>query len=44
MHLLVGQDVRFSHQLFINGDTTFVVDIGIGNTGAMDFTLEHYAH
>jgi len=32
------------HKLAVNGNTAFIVNISIGHTGSVDFTLEHYSH
>ena len=44
LHLLVGEDISFLHQLSINGNAAFVVNIKLSNTSSVDFAFEHYSH
>src|SRR5690606_24165590 len=38
--LLVGEDLRTIHQIPIDGDAAFVVEVGVGDGGAVDLRLE----
>jgi len=44
VNLLVGDDIRGRHQLFINGDTAFVIDIGFSDAGPVNFAFHHGSH
>src|SRR3989442_10499919 len=44
MHLLVGNDVRGVHQQQIEGDASFVVDIGARHGRAVYLAFQHRSH
>jgi hypothetical protein len=44
MHLFVGQDVGYLHQVAVNSNAALIVDIEVGNTGAVDFAFHHCSH
>jgi hypothetical protein len=39
MDLFIRKDIGCLHELPVNGDAAFVVDVGVGNSCPMDFTL-----
>src|SRR5690606_29441620 len=43
LHLFEGQDVGQLHQLLIDGDASFIVQVGVGNGGTVDLRLAHGA-
>ena len=41
LHLFTGVDMCRVHEVFINGDTSDVVQVGLGNRYAVDFGFEN---
>ena len=42
--LFPGQDPGSFHQVFVYGDTSLVVEVGIGDCGPVDLAAEHPTH
>ena len=42
-HLLAGEQIGGLHQILVDGDRAHVVQIGLGDRGAVDLRLEHVA-